>query len=166
MEVRKAIKSRKSARRFATKKPDWRDIMDCIDAARFAPMAGNNCTLKIILVQDPDKIAKITEACQQPFVGQAQYLVVFCTNPKRTIDAYEGHGEKFLRQQAGAAIQNFLLAIEDKGLATCWIGYFVEEMIKRTLKVPKNCWVEAVFPVGFESGVRGQKAKNKKKIDR
>ena len=46
MDLDKAIKSRKSVRHFADKKPNWRDIIECIDAARFAPMAGNLFPLK------------------------------------------------------------------------------------------------------------------------
>lgn len=150
MELSKAIKQRHSVRKFKEKKPDWRDIIDCIEYARYAPMAGNNFSLKFIVVDDEDKIEKIAAACQQQFVGEVKYLVVVCSSGARTISSYEEMGKTFLRQQAGAAIQNFLLSIEEKGLATCWVGYFVEEQIKRELRIPESSQVEAVFPIGFE----------------
>ena len=150
MELDKAIKSRSSVKKFNSKKPDWRDIIECIDAARFAPMAGGNYSLKFILVDDKENISKIAEACQQHFVGQAHYVVVACSNPSRTTNAYGKQGENYLRQQAGAAIQNFLLKIEESGLSTCWVGYFVENQIKRALGIPEEVNVEAVFPIGFE----------------
>ena len=56
MELDKAIKSRTSVRKFNSKKPNWRNIIECIDAARYAPMAGGNYTLKFILVDEPEKI--------------------------------------------------------------------------------------------------------------
>jgi nitroreductase len=150
MDLNKAIKARHSVRKFKEKRPDWRDIIDSIETARYAPMAGNNFSLKFIVVDDENKIEKVAAACQQQFVGEAKYLVVVCSATGRTTNAYEESGKVFLRQQAGAAIQNFLLNLEEKGLATCWVGYFVEDIIKRELKIPETSQVEAVFPIGFE----------------
>lgn len=150
MDLDKAIKSRHSVRKFKDKKPNWRDIIECIDAMRYAPTAGNNCTAKIILVSEKNKIEKISDACQQNFVGKAEYVVVVCSRKELLTNAYEKKGEEFNKQQIGAAIENFLLKIEEKKLATCWVGYFMEEKIKQILKIPKNVEVEAIFPIGYE----------------
>ncbi len=149
MELNKAIQNRHSVRKFKTKKPDWRNIIECIDAARYAPTAGDNYTLKFILVDDKEKIQKLADSSQQNFISQAQYIVVVCSDTSRTTNAYE-KGKIFCRQQAGAAIQNFLLKIQEKGLATCWIGAFVESLVKEELKIPANIQVEALFPIGYE----------------
>ena len=162
MELDKAIKGRSSVKKFNSRKPDWRDIIECIDAARYAPMAGGNYSLKFILVDDREKIRNIAEACQQSFVGTAHYVVIACSNPGRTTNAYGKSGESYLRQQAGAAIQNFLLKIVETGLSTCWVGYFVESQVKRELKIPEETNVEAVFPIGFEYE---KKRTRKAKID-
>lgn len=162
MELDKAIQNRHSVRKFSNKKPDWRKIIECIDSARFAPMAGNNYTLKFILVDDEEKIRKITEANQQRHVGEVKYIVVVCSNPSRPVNAYGKEGEVFCRQQAGAAIQNFLLRIEEAGLATCWVGYFAEGQIKRELDIPDEINIEAIFPIGYEFDKKG---KRKAKID-
>jgi nitroreductase len=150
MELDKAIQSRRSVKKFDKKKPNWRKIIECIDSARFAPMAGNNYTLKFILVNDEEKIKKIAVSCQQDYVSQAKYLVVACSNPSRPVNEFGKSGEIFCRQQAGAAIQNFLLKITESGLSTCWVGYFVEEQIKKILDIPKEIDVEAIFPIGYE----------------
>ena len=149
MELDKAIKERKSTRKFSHEKPDWRDVIECVDSARHAPMAGGDFSIKFILVSEKEKIHKIAEACQQDFVGKAHYVVVVCSTPERTVNTYGKRAEIYLRQQAGAAIQNFLLKIEEKKLATCWIGHFVDDMIKRELKIPNNANVEAVLPIGY-----------------
>ena len=161
MELNKAIQFRKSVRKFNSKKPDWRDIIECLDAARYAPMAGGNYTLKFILIDDKKTIQKLADAAQQSFISQAQYVIVACTNSSRTINAYEEKGEKYCRQQAGAAIQNFLLKIQEKELATCWIGQFVDDLVKRAISAPENIDVEALFPIGYEY----KKEKPKRKID-
>ncbi|RLG12717.1 nitroreductase family protein [Candidatus Pacearchaeota archaeon] len=165
MELDKAITQRKSIRHFSDKKPNWRDIIECIDAARFAPMAGNLFSLRFILVDDKEKIKKIADAAQQPFISEAQYVVVACTSPAVTKNAYEKLAEKFLGQQAGAAIENFLLKIKEKGLETCWAGYFVESVVKEILRIPEGIEVEALFPIGYESKKRGAKEKRRQKIE-
>lgn len=161
MELDKAIRSRKSTRKFSNMKPDWRDILECIDSMRHTPMAGNNFSLKFILVDDKEKIQKISECAQQPFIAETDYVVVVYSNPSRTLNSFGEKGKVYLRQQAGAAIQNFLLKITDKGLATCWIGHFVEEQIKDALKIPKTSNIEALFPIGYAF----KKKKKRKKIE-
>lgn len=162
MELDKAIKNRHSVRKFSNKKPEWRNVIECIDAVRYAPMAGNNFVLKFILVDNAEKISKIAEYADQSFIAKAKFVVVVCTNPSRPKNLYGENGEKWARQQAGAAIENFLLKIEDFKLGACWVGYFDEEKVKHELKIPDELFVEAVIPVGYEL----EKSKTRKaKID-
>lgn len=161
MELDKAIQTRHSVRKFSGGKPNWRDIIECIDAARYAPMAGGNFTAKFIVVKDKEKIQKIADAAQQDFVAQAQFVIVVCSDPLRPINAYGEQGKIYSRQQAGAAIENFLLKISEKKLATTWVGYFVESIIKETLNIPEYVNVEAIFPIGYEF----KKTALRKKID-
>lgn len=145
----KIIQSRRSIKKYKSKTPDWRVILECVDSMRYAPMAGNNFSLKFILVEDPEKISKLAEYSEQNFIADAQYAVIVCTVPTRTKTAYEERGEKYLKQQAGAAIQNFLLKITEAGLATCWVGHFYDDKVKRLLKIPDDAEVEAIFPIGY-----------------
>lgn len=164
MELDKAIHSRKSVKKFKDKKPDWRDIIECIDSARYTPMAGGDFTLKFILVDDKEKIQKISKAAQQSFISQVYYLIVACSTTSRITNSFGKRSEVYLKQQAGAAIQNFLLKIEEKGLSTCWIGHFIDEQIKRELKIPDNVNIEAIFPIGYE--FKKQRPKRKVELDR
>ena len=157
----KIIKARKSVKKFSSKKPDWRLIIECIDSMRFAPMAGNNFSLKFILVDEKEKIQKIATASEQPFISKAHYLVAVCTNSKRTKLSFDEKAETYLNQQAGAAIQNFLLKITESGLSTCWIGHFYEEKVKHILDIPEDIKVEALFPIGYEY----KKTLRKRKIE-
>ncbi len=162
MKLDEAIQKRHSVRRFSDKKPDWRTIIECIDSARYAPMAGNIFSLQFILVDNPETISRVAEAAAQDFIKQAKYLVVFCSNPTQTTRYYGERGYDYLRQQAGAAIQNFLLKITEKGLATCWIGHFENTEMKKALGISSKIEVEAIFPIGYEHKI---KAKPKKKCN-
>jgi len=162
MDLTKAIKERKSVRRYSEKAPDWRDIIKAIDLARFAPMAGNQFNLKFILVRDEKKIARLAGASQQDFVGKAKYVVVVCSDVEKVKKSYDNLGEKFSHQQAGAAIQNFLLKLTDLDLATCWVGFFDDYTVRDALSIPSNITIEAMFPIGTETKI---KTPEKKKAD-
>lgn len=157
MDIEKVINSRKSVRDFSSKKPDWRDIIEAIDSMRKAPAAGNNFTIRTIVVENPKSIQVIKEACQQEFVGQTQYIVVVCSDNFKLVNEFGKKGKDFNKQQVGAAIQNFLLFLENRKIATCWVGYFEENEIKNELKIPDNVEVEAIFPIGYESKIKPSK---------
>ncbi len=163
MQLDKAIQTRKSVRRFKSKKVSWRDIIEAIDSARYAPMAGNNFSLRFIVVDDKEKISQIAQTCQQDFISETDYVVVACSKTDTAIRSYGKRGEIYTRQQAGSGIQNFLLKINEAGLSTCWIGHFTDSKIKNILKIPENTNVEAIFPIGYE--FPGQKPSHKINID-
>ncbi|HKL23969.1 MAG TPA: nitroreductase family protein [Candidatus Nanoarchaeia archaeon] len=159
MKLDNAIKNRKSVRNFNNKKPDWRHIVEAIDSMRYAPKAGNNFSLRTIIIDDEKKIERIAEASQQDFIKEVKHLVVVCGDVDRMENLYPERGKKYLKQQAGAAIQNFLLSLEERGLATCWVGHFTEEKVKHLLEIPEKMEVEAIFPIGYEKKVGKEKEK-------
>jgi len=128
-------------------------------------MAGNVFSPRIFVVDDKEKIKRLAEASQQAFVGEVNLVVVVCSDKKRMTNSFEKEGEKYLHQQAGAAMENFILALTERGLATCWIGYFHEEEIRRELKLPEIFQVEALFPIGYSSEAKGETRDAKGKVD-
>jgi nitroreductase len=159
MELDKAILQRHSVRKFTKKKPDWRSIVEAINLARLAPLAGNIASLKFIIVSDEKKIKALAEAANQDFVKQASYVVVVCSNNENTVLAYGERGRRYVRLQAGAAIENFLLKLEEEGLSTCWVGAFYDEEVRGILRIPENIDIEGIFPIGYA----GEKTKQKPK---
>ena len=162
MQLKDAIKSRQSVRRFHHSKPDWRKIIRAIDAARFAPSAGNKFVMRFILVSNERKIAEISAATQQGFVGTAKYVVVAVSDDSKLVQSYEERGVRYAAQQAGAAIENFLLALTEEKLVTTWVGHFYEEQIRRALDIPDGLNIEAVFPIGKVTKVKGAASKKMK----
>ena len=162
MKLDKLIQERYSCKNFSKKKPNWRDIIESIDAARYAPMAGGMYSLKFIMIDDENKIEQLAEAAQQEFIKDAHFVVVVVSKTSRTKSAYEERADRYLNQQAGAAIQNFLLKLTEKGLCTCWVGSFVDDQVKEILGTPGDGEIEAIFPIGYED----KKPRTKKaKID-
>lgn len=162
MQLKDAVKSRKSIRHYTLKSPDWRKILKAIDYARFAPSAGGNFINKFLIISDEKQIKMLAEASQQEFVGDAKYVVVVISDKSALVRSYDERGEYYTPQQSGAAIQNFLLGLEEQKLSTTWVGYFYEDQIKRELKIPDKMKVEGIFPIGIERKVN---TKEKKRTD-
>jgi len=160
MKFDDVINKRHSARKFReTKIPDIKKVMEAIDAASKIPLAGNLPCLKYVLVTDRKLINDLAEACQQEFITNVHYLVVVCTDRKFLEKSYYERAEMYARHEAGAAIENFLLKITDLELASCWVGAFSDETVKRILKIPEDIQIEALLPVGYEIEKSGKKSK-------
>ncbi|MCK4649874.1 nitroreductase family protein [Candidatus Pacearchaeota archaeon] len=148
MKLRDVIEKRADVKRYDSKKPDWRKIVRAIDAARFAPMAGNHFSARFILVSDEKVIKRLADASQQSFIRKARTVVVVVSDDKSLIRSYGERGEMYARQHVGAAIENFLLALEEEKLVTSWVWYFVDEQVRRILEIPEGVKIEGIFPVG------------------
>lgn len=160
MELSKTIKERHCVRSFKkTKKPDYKRIIEIIEAGTLAPLAGNIPSLKYILVQDKEKIKALSIGAQQDFIEDADYVIVICSDKQFLEKNYYDRSKMYSRQQAGASIENMLLKITELGLATCWVGAFSDETVKRVLDIPDSVDVEAMLPIGIELGKGKQRAK-------
>ncbi|MBS3075723.1 nitroreductase family protein [Candidatus Pacearchaeota archaeon] len=164
MEFNEVIKKRASVRSYALKKPNIELVIKAIESSNLAPSPGNLDILRWMIVENKEKIAKIAEASQQEFIKQSQILVVFCSNSKKAKPIYDDRADKYTKHHAGAAIENFLLKITELGLATCWIGAYVDESIRDILKIPENIEIEAIFPIGYQAKLCKTKQKPKLSI--
>jgi len=162
MDLQKAIEKRASIRKYALKEVKKEDIIKAIEAANMAPAPGNLQPLRYVIVEKPELKETIAEASRQEFIKDAQFVVVICSNPKDIKRFYDVRADKYLSQHAGAAAENFLLKITDLGLASCWVGAFVDNMIKRVLKIPEDINIEVILPVGYQAVT--DKTKQKRKI--
>ena len=165
MDLKTAIKNRKSVRRYMGKKPNWRKIIRAIDAARFAPSAGGQFAMKFILVSDEKVINELAKAAQQDFVGTAKYVVVAVSDDSKLVRSYGKRGVRYASLQAGAALENFWLALTEQGLATTLVGHFYDEQVKSALNISEDLNVEAIFPIGKETKVKGSERRAKPDLD-
>ncbi len=161
MTVFTVAEKRRSVKKFSKKKPDWRAILECIDLARHAPTTGGIFPLKFILVNNKETIEGLAKFSEQDFFKDVHYVVVVCSKPSRITNLFPKKGESFSKQQTGAAIENFLLGLQEKKLSSCWIGHFRENEVKKLLSIPGDVSVEAFFPIGFSF----KEEKPKKRID-
>jgi len=160
------LENRHCVRHFKTKSLiNFKQIAEILDAVRYSPMAGGIFTLRLIVVDDAKKKAKIADACLgQAFVAEAPYVVVVCSDMAQIEKSYGKSAKAFAKQQAGAAIENMFLKATEMKIGTCWVGAFDENPIKRELDLPESFKVEAVLPFGYEMGKQEKKEKIELKL--
>ncbi|MFA7708214.1 MAG: nitroreductase family protein [Candidatus Pacearchaeota archaeon] len=151
MDFDKLLKTRASVKNYSDKEVKYDKIIDAIESANLAPSPGNLPILKYIIVEDKETIAQIAEACQQSFVETAPVLVIVCSDPQKAKLMYDKRTEKYVKQQAGAAIENFLLKITEMKLASCWVGAFSEVTAKGILGIPDDIDIEAILPIAYKT---------------
>lgn len=149
MEFNKLVKERASIRRYSSKKIRTEEIVKLIETSNLAPSPGNLQILRYVIIENPETIEKISVCCQQRFISQAPVIVVVCSHSENTETAYDKRAKKYIKQHAGAAIENFLLKATNMGLVSCWVGAFSEHSLRRLLRIPDTIEIEAVLPVGY-----------------
>lgn len=155
MEVFECIRTRRSARSFLHLPVEWDKIGAILDAGRMAPCAGNLQNWQFLVVIDTEKRKKIAEAsAQQYWIADAPIYIIICIKPEITEKYYGIRGERLYNVQNGAAVaQNMLLMAHALGLASCWIGAFDEEKVKRICLIPDRARPQIILPIGYSNEV-------------
>lgn len=150
MDVFEAIKNRRSVRAFTSQSVSDEEVERLIEAARWAPSAGNIQPWQFIIVREPQIKHGLCEAAlDQTFIEKAPVVVVVCADPQRSAKGYGSRGiNLYCLQDTAAATQNMLLTAQAMGLATCWVGAFHEEEARQVLKIPDGVRPVAIVPVG------------------
>lgn len=145
-----AIKGRRSIRAYTSEPVSDEEIEKLIDAARFAPSAGNIQPWHFIVVKDAKNKQKLAiAALDQSFIEEASVVIVVCADETQSSQGYSSRGTTlYCIQDTAAATENILLAACALGLGTCWIGAFREELVKKALGAPPNIRPVAIVPVG------------------
>jgi len=129
---------------------EFEKIGNILDAGIHAPSAGNLQDVKFVLVTDENVRESLAKACvEQYWISRAPVIIVVCTQPEKTKRFYGEKGESFSVQNGAAAVQNMLIAAHAQGLASCWVGAFEAEHVRRTLKIPVDAIIVAILPFGY-----------------
>ena len=165
MEIYDAITGRRSVRRYKRKPIKTDDLWMILNAARWAPSAGNLQPWVFVVVTDPERKRKLAEAAGfQMWIAGAPVVIVAGANVWATKRVYGERGEKlYCIQDVAAAIQNMLLTAYSLGLSTCWVGAFHDEAVAKIVRFPDHVKPMAIIPLGY--GAEKPRPPHRKKLD-
>jgi nitroreductase len=156
MEFSEVFKERRSIHHFTEDEVTDEEIEYILEAARWAPSAGNAQPWRFIIVNKPENREKVWRATSdipnvtpQNFIKKAPLHIIVCTDTS----AYKGKqarvfSDRFCIQDAAAATMNLLLAVTDIGLGACWVGMFREKALREDFNIPAHVRPVAIIPVG------------------
>lgn len=152
MEVREAIRGRKSIRKYENRSIPGDVLEALLDSMRLAPSANNKQSWTIIVVTDASlKKRLVPVSGDQKFVGECSAYLVGVAEP----------GVYYSTVDMTIALDHLTLRAVEMGLGTCWIGDFEPEKIKEILGIPKEREVPICMTLGYPAQSPGsRKRKN------
>ena len=149
MEFMDVILKRRSVRKYKSDPVSKEDMGYILEAARLAPSWANSQCWKFVVITDPGVKEELIKAGQS-WIGQAPAIIAACADPAKP--GTKGD-QQYYMLDVGIAMEHLILAAADKGLGTCWIGAFDEDIAKKALNVPDNIRVVALTPLGYPDEV-------------
>jgi nitroreductase len=151
MDLLEIIKNRRSIRVFKKQDLPQNIIEKLLEAARWAPSAGNVQPWAFIVASSPKMKHSLSMAAfGQKDLEEASVVIVVCADEKLAEQSYGERGKSlYCLQDTAAATQNILLTAYSLGLGSCWIGAFKEKEIRQVIKAPKEMRPIALIPIGY-----------------
>ena len=173
------IKTRRSVRRFQTRRVSRQIIHKLIASACWAPSAHNAQPWRFVIFERKDLKSKLASEMGKAFgkdlerdhflpevihsriqksivrIVEAPLLILVCLSKEggRVFpDRRRNRLEEHMAHQStGAAIQNILLAARNMGLGGCWISapLFCPQTVRRVLRIRKDWNPAALVLVGY-----------------
>ncbi|MCD6108078.1 MAG: nitroreductase [Thermoplasmata archaeon] len=141
MDVRDAIRMRRSIRKYKDKEIEEEKLKLLLEAARLAPSAKNRQNWIFVVVRDKEIKKQLIPACKnQEFVGEASVVIAGVSDPNVS---------RWYKIDMGIAFEHIALEAVELGLGTCWIGAFYEEQVKKVLNIPEDLEVVVLITIGY-----------------
>ena len=164
MNLDQILLKRRSVRAYDDRPIARKDLLAIIESARMAPSACNSQTWRFIVVTNPEMIKRICAEAMRPIIPnrwlkQAPAIIVGCSRLDIIANRIGGGitGIEYYQIDLGIAMEHMVLKATDLGLATCWVGWFKQDIIKSLLKIPAHIKVSALLAVGYAKNDAAQK---------
>jgi len=148
LEIFKAIRTRRSIRKYRPDSVPDDLIEKVIDAARWAPSSHDRQPWEFIIVKNRYTIEKLAKTHEySSFMVDTPLVIAVCVDQHKSPSLFI--------QDGSAAIQNLLLAAHAIGLGTCWIAIHnlnfpkSETYVQKLLSIPENIRVIALISIGW-----------------
>lgn len=160
MNAKECLETRRSIRKYKTNAIPMEVFDEIVETAKYAPSWKNTQIARYHVVTNPALKEKIANDCVCGFTFntktllQAPAIVILTYVTKRCGYERDGSfttskGDRWEMFDAGIAAQTFCLAAHNKGIATCIMGIFDDQIIADLLNLPEDQIVGAVIAAGY-----------------
>ncbi len=146
MSFYELAKARYSCRKLTDAAIEPKKINRILQAAIVAPTAKNAQCYTIWKVQSPEAFNKIKQVTPYTF-GSALAFVVGAKKDGAFDRPFDN--KNFAEIDAGIVATHLMLAIQDEGLGTTWVGWFDAPKLQEFFPEMQGYELVAIFPVGY-----------------
>ena len=148
MEFEGVIQKRYSCRAFAARAVEQEKVDRILEAGRIAPTAVNKQPVHVWAVTDPVTLEAIKGVTRSNY-GAPLLLVVGCRPADAWVRRYDA--KNGAEVDASIVATYLMLAAENEGLATLWVGSFDPAGLKGILPGTEGYELVAMINVGYPS---------------
>lgn len=143
--VLETIVNRRSIRKFKDREIEEGKIKKILEAAIWAPSAGNMQPWIFVVVKNKKNVEKI-KAVSPGMFDLPNVIIVVCRDMEI---AKKAGNEIFSLMDISMATQNILLETYDLGLGSCPIKSFSQKAVQKLLDLPENILPELLVSIGY-----------------
>ena len=148
MEFNDVLNRRYSCRAFAAREVEQEKVGRILEAGRIAPTAVNKQPVHIWAVSNPATLEAIKGVTRSNY-GAPLILVVGCRPADAWVRRYDG--KNGAEVDAAIVATYLMLAAENEGLATLWVGSFDPALLRGILPGTEGYELVAMINVGYPS---------------
>lgn len=146
MEFNDVLNRRYSCRAFAARGVEQEKVNRILEAGRIAPTAVNKQPVHIWAVSNPEMLEAIKGVTRSNY-GAPLLLVVGCCPAEAWVRRYDG--KNGAEVDAAIVATYLMLAAENEGLATLWVGSFDPALLRDILPGTEGYDLVAMINVGY-----------------
>ena len=148
MEFNDILRKRYSCRTFASQAVEQEKIDLILEAGRMAPTAVNKQPVHVWAVSRPDTLEAVKGVTRSNY-GAPLLLIVGCRPSDAWVRRYDG--KNGAEVDAAIVATHLMLAAENEGLSTLWVGSFDPAQLKTILPESDGYELIAMINVGYPS---------------
>ena len=146
MEFNDILNRRYSCRAFSARGVEPEKVDRILEAGRIAPTAVNKQPVHIWAVSGPETLEAIKGVTRSNY-GAPLILVVGCRPAEAWVRRYDG--KNGAEVDAAIVATHLMLAAENEGLATLWVGSFDPTLLRDILPGAETYDLVAMINVGY-----------------
>ena len=146
MEFNTVLQRRYSCRAFSANSVEQEKVDRILEAGRIAPTAVNKQPVHVWTVYNPETLEAI-KGVTRSYYGAPLILVVGCRPTDAWVRRYDG--KNGAEVDASIVATYLMLAAENEGLATLWVGSFDPVLLKGILPGTDGYELVAMINVGY-----------------
>lgn len=148
MDVWECLKTRRSIRAFSQRDVENEKILKILEAATWAPTAGNRQIWIFVVIRNKERI-KVISSFSPGLIGVPKVVIVACTKSDQRGEEEPDFYDELALLDIAMACENLMLAAWSLGVGSCAIRSFNKKAVAKLINLPKNVCPRLLVSIGY-----------------